>query len=96
MKAKTPKAPVIDIEIMRGPILTVWNSIGGDYSDLGRVTNLSAIEASIDADRLTTFRGYGDKGKAASVAAEAELQRAIDAHGYDKVLRALGRAIRLV
>lgn len=84
------KQPTIDIEIMHGPILTVWNAIGYDSLAEGSIPNISAIEGCIDANRLTMFC-RGEAGKRA----EAELDRAIKAHGYPKVLRALARAITL-
>jgi len=91
------KQQTINVDIMRGPILEVWNAIGGDseqaFADMGEtIKNTHAIEACIDANRLTTF--VRDKAEAAS--AEAELDRAIDAHGYNKVLRVLSRRIPLV
>lgn len=91
---------IIDMEIMRGPILTVWNAIAGDLDtsvrDAGeRLTNIAAVECCIDADRLTFFAHKGKKDERAR-AAEAELDRAIKAHGYDKVLRTLARHLSLV
>lgn len=91
--AKTSE-PVVNIELVRGPIVTTYSAIGYDLAELGRVTNLGAIEACIDANRLTSF-AHGESGKATAAAAEAEIDRAIKAHGYQKVLRALGRAIKL-
>lgn len=94
------KSRIIDIDIMYGPVMTVANAIAGDYEsgcrEMGeKVTNIALIEGCIDADRLTFFAS-GEKGMAAAKAAEAELDRAIDQHGYDKVLKALSRAIRIV
>lgn len=90
------KAPIVNFDLVRGPILTVWNAIGADFSELGRFSNATAVEACIDADRLTFFPGYGEKGKAAAVAAQTEIDRAIKENGYPKVLNALSRNIRLV
>lgn len=90
----------IDIAVVRGPILTVWNAIAGDLDDAadqagGGLDNTSAIEACIDAGRLVFFaRGWD--GIAAGRTAEIELDRAIDAYGYDRVLRKLAREIVLV
>ena len=98
VKKATSKATgkvIMDFEVMRGPIMTVWSTIAGDFMELGRVSNLAAVEATIDADRLT-FYAHGEKGKTAALAAEAELDRAIKAYGYTPVLKALSRRIRLV
>jgi hypothetical protein len=89
------KTPIVNVELLRSPIYTVWNHVAGDLSELGRVTNKGAIECCIDADRMTSF-AHGEQDKAAAAAAETELTRAIDANGYAKVLSALARAIRLV
>jgi hypothetical protein len=93
MATKT-KTPVVDINIVRGPIMHTWNAVGYDAMAEGRISNLAAVECCIDANRLTSF-AYGESGKAAAKAAEAEIDRAIAAHGYPKVLRAIGRAISL-
>lgn len=85
----------VNMEVMRGPMWTVWNAIAADWAELGRVTNKGAVEATIDADRMTFF-AYGEKGRAAAAAAEAELDRAIKAHGYEAVLNYLSRKVRLV
>lgn len=89
------KTPIVNVELLRGPIYSAWNAVAGDLAELGRVTNKGAIECCIDADRMTMF-AYGEQGKTAAAAAEAELTRAIDANGYTKVLAALSRAIKLV
>ena len=92
-----PKSPLINIELVRGPILTVWNAIGYDMEQAcrgERMTNSAMVEACIDADRLTFF-AYKGKNDPAALAAEAEIDRAIKAHGYPRVLRALARAIHL-
>lgn len=86
----TKKTTIIDVELLRGPIMVVWNAVAGDLEELGRVTNTAAVECCIDANRMTYF---GHKNEA--VAAEAELTRAISEHGYAKVIRALSRAIKL-
>jgi hypothetical protein len=93
-------APVdIDMDVMRGPILKVWSAIAGDLDDAcaedgGGLDNTSAVEACIDADRMTFFADKYDRDEAN--AAEVELRRAIDAFGYDRVLRKLARELRLV
>ena len=90
------KQQVVDIEKVLGPIMETWNAIGFDVMSAGeRIRNADAVECCIDADRLTQF-AYGEQGKAAAREADAEITRAIAAHGYEKVLRALARAIRLV
>jgi hypothetical protein len=83
------RQPIIDAELLRGPVLVVWNAIGNDLGD-ERISNTAAVECCIDADRLSQFAGEAGRK------ADAELTRAIEAHGYAKVLRALARAIRLV
>jgi hypothetical protein len=96
---KTATKVNVNVDVMLGPILKVWNAIAGDLSDAlaedgGGMRNIDAIECCIDADRLTFFADRFDRDEAN--AAEAELRRAIDAHGYDKVLRKLSREIALV
>lgn len=91
------REPIINLDVVRGPILTVWNAIGYDMEqacrDGGeRMTNISMIEACIDADRITFFMSKKDPR---ALAAEAEIDRAIKTHGYDRVLRALARGIHL-
>lgn len=87
-----PKVPLVDLELVRGPINTVWNAIAYDMSELpGRMSNAAMVEACIDADRLTFFAPGSEKAKLA----DAEISRAIDAHGYDKVLRFLSKNISL-
>jgi hypothetical protein len=86
------KTPLINIDLVRSPILQTWSAIASDWMQLeGRHTNAGAIEGCIDADRLTMYAN-----KAEAKIAEAELDRAIKAHGYTKVLNTLSRAIRLI
>jgi hypothetical protein len=98
----TKRAPKVnlDFDLLRGPILVTWNAIAGDLAatcaESGqRLTNESAVECCIDADRLTFFARGADE-RAAAEAAEQELSRAIGAHGYPRVLRALARRFSLV
>ncbi len=97
----TKRAATVDInmDVMRGPIMKVWNAIAGDLDDAyaedgGGMNNTSAVEACIDANRMTFFADKYDRDEAN--AAEAELSRAIDAFGYDRVLRKLARELQLV
>lgn len=91
----TKKQTIVDMDKVRGPIVSVWGQIAADAVELGRLSNAGAVELCIDADRLTFF-AYGDRGKQAAAEAEAELENAIKAHGYTKVLKVLARSIRLV
>lgn len=95
-----PRKRIIDIDVMRGPIMGVWNEVCYDLQtscseNNQRLTNTIAIECCIDADRLTTHNRGGIYSNDAK-AAEAELDRAIKEHGYTKVFNALCRGIRLV
>lgn len=94
------KNQIIDLTIMRNPITVVAQAIAGDIessmAEAGeRLTNAIMIESCIDAGRMTSF-ARGEAGKADATSAEAELARAIKAHGYPKVINALSRAIRIV
>jgi hypothetical protein len=74
--------------ILNSTINNVWGSIAD--SDVQREIgndNEAAIEACIDADRLTTF-GFPQ--------ADALVNAAVKAHGYTKVLKRLSKMIRLV
>lgn len=98
MTTKT-KPVKIDMNVMRGPILKVWNAIAGDLSDAcaedgGGMKDIDAVECCIDADRMTFFADKFDMTEAK--AAEAELTRAIAEHGYARVLRKLARELSLV
>lgn len=90
-----PKPGIVNIDLLRDPILSTWSVIASDAMELGDMTNAGAIEMCIDADRMT-FYASGVKGKTAAGDAEKELDRAIKAHGYKKVLNSLSRSIRLL
>lgn len=77
------------VAAVKPAICATWQCIGADMPDPCK--NIEAVEACIDADRLAT----ATHDKAAGEAANAKLREAIDAHGYDAVLRALAKAIRL-
>lgn len=66
---KTTKR-IVNLDLVRGPILTVWNAIAPDFAELGPMTNTAAIEACIDANRITFFAGSSEQDKAAAHAAE--------------------------
>lgn len=92
---KKTAAAIINIDLVRDPILSTWSVIASDAMALGDMTNAGAIEMCIDADRMT-FYAIGAKGKTAAEVADKELDRAIKAHGYKKVLNSLSLAIRLL
>lgn len=93
------RKPIVDIALVRGSICRTADAIAGDLEQMcqengEKFRNIDLLEACIDANRLTTF-AYGTT-KADAIAAEAEITRAIEAHGYMKVLRALNREIQLI
>jgi hypothetical protein len=62
-----------------------WNRIGSAALEF-TVSNIGLVEMVIDADRLETHGGK---------AAEIELSDAIALHGYEPVLKALSKRVRL-
>ena len=95
----TKKPSIVDVELLRGPVVRTWGAIGGDLEaacmeEGHNLRNIEAVECCLDADRLTLFADC-DRDRASAQAAEAELKRAIAAHGYPKVLALLARRIVL-
>jgi len=68
----------------------VWQQIGSDYEALGECDNASAIEVSVDADRLHPSAGFVHKP-----GPNAEFRAAIDRIGYHAVHKTLCRSLRL-
>ena len=80
------------LEQLKKPILSVWQQVGPqvqlDCEEIGeRLDNLSAIECCIDADRL--------QYEANDANAQKLVDKLCELHGYDKVLKFLGKNIRL-
>mgnify|MGYP003382518353 CR=1 FL=1 len=92
---KTKAIPAPSAALLRG-INQVWQQIGMDCEQCAAecgesIDNETAVEASMDADRLLPSMGFvRDDG-----AAHRELRELIDAHGYDAVHRTLCRHLRL-
>jgi hypothetical protein len=89
----------MNVDLVVGEIMNVWNSIAGDLDacceEAGeRMTNAAAIEACIDANRMTQFASSFGKERAKE--AEAEVHRAITVYGYGRVLLHLSRKVSLV
>lgn len=93
------------LDVVSGPILSVWAEVAYDASQLeggGRISYQSAVEVCIDADRLwwpTSVPNPKDehacKRFERRVLADATVVKAIAVHGYPKVLRYLGNKLKL-
>lgn len=95
--AKLPKLDADLIKVVEGPILSTWQAIGNDICEAGGgdVDSETAVECCIDADRLSEYGNSYEEGHQEVEAAKKAIDAAIDAHGYPKVLRFLGRQLRL-
>lgn len=88
------KAPVVISQTLISAIWATWNEIGSDCMACSQecgeeINNEGAIEACIDADRLSM---HGDEqGKSA----DAELDALLKEHKYDAVMKALKKQIQL-
>jgi len=84
-----------ETKILASAIYATWNQIAPDAEAACR-SNLEAVEACIDADRLTFNCSYGATGIQEGKDAAAFITAAINAHPYSKVLRALSKIASLV
>jgi hypothetical protein len=79
---------------LRNPIQKTWNYIGSDIENCmaecgERMTNAHAMEACLDADRLSEpYIGNDPEGMEI-------LRAAFKEHGYQKVMKFLGKNIKL-
>lgn len=80
--ATARKVPLISRNLRSG-VCGVWSNIA---SEMGRCSNMDAIETCLDADRIETF-GY----KTAAM----ELNWLDERFGFDKVQRTIAKNIRL-
>lgn len=99
MKDKARKlTPIFVPDDLRRAVFAVWSIIGNDVEQAAiscgeGLDNESAVESCIDADRLEMYgSSRGSEGKRLS----KTLDKLIEEHGYDRVLRALNRECRLV
>jgi hypothetical protein len=87
------------IAAVRTPICRTADYIAADLeqccAEAGeRLDNAGLIESCIDADRL--WFGMNPKVQAEGKAASDLIGKAIEAHGYPKVLKYLAKHIRLI
>lgn len=95
------------LKIVSGPIYATWEYVASDLPAGERMSYAGAIEVCLDADRLWFSVSPPPKDQSsphyagakrrfdAAVFAEAAVRKAIEKHGYGKVLRWLARRIKL-
>lgn len=99
MSALKKLTPLDDafIRAVERPILRTWQTIGHDIADAAggeEIDEETAMECVLDADHLRTFGGDRRRDEEGNAAADL-VDLAIEAHGYEKVLRFLARRLRL-
>lgn len=84
------------VMLLERAVGAVWQQIAPDVlATSPRISNVSAVEACIDADRLTFNCGYGRRGKADGEAAQVLVRQMIADAGYGPTLRYLARHVKL-